>query len=124
AAAASGGVNPCPGDSRGDQRGTTATWCFPLPPQRSAQSQPDPANEGDQHRGRLAEAEIAAPAAQIGGQLFYCRLDANALGPSRDLSDSLLESVQRFWRDNALDVWTSREAEPEELPLLRSCHRA
>jgi len=40
------------------------------------------------------------------------------------LSDSLLESVQRFRRDNALDVRTGREAEPEELPFLRSCHRA
>src|SRR6266487_4831314 len=34
-----------------------------------------------------------------------------------------LEPFQRFWRDRALDVRISREAEPEELPFLRSCHR-
>src|SRR5215831_2978321 len=124
ATAASGCVTQFPQGSQGDQRRTTATWCFPLPPQGGPQSQPDPASESDQLLGRFAKAEIAAPAPHIGGQFFHCRLDANALGPSRDLSDSLLEPVQRFWRDHALDVRTSREAEPEELPFLRSCHRA
>src|SRR6266700_1407280 len=37
--------------------------------------------------------------------------------------DSSLEPFQRFRRDRALDVRTSRKAEPEELPFLRSCHR-
>ena len=73
--------------------------------------------------GRFAEAEIVAPAAHIRSQLFHCRLDADALGPSRDVPDSLLEPFQRFRRDRALDVWTSREAEPEKLAFLRSCHR-
>ena len=41
----------------------------------------------------------------------------------RDVPDSLLEPVQRFRRNRALDVRTSRKAEPEELPFLRSCHR-
>src|SRR4029077_770505 len=90
---------------------------------RSPQPQPDPASESDQHLGCFAEAEIAAPAPHIRGQLFHCRLDANALGPSRDPPDSPLDPFQRFWRDRALDVRTSREAEPEELPFLRSCHR-
>src|ERR1700737_906121 len=44
-------------------------------------------------------------------------------GPSRDLPDSPLKPFQRFRRDRALDAWTSREAEPEELSFLRSCHR-
>src|SRR6202040_1371090 len=95
-----------------------------LAPQSGPQSQSDPASEGYQHLGRFAEAEIAAPAPHIGGQFFHCRLDADALGPSRSVPDSLLEPFQRFRRDRALDVWTSREAEPEELPFLRSCHRA
>src|ERR1700682_870374 len=86
-------------------------------------SQSDPASESDQHLGRFAEAEIAAPATHILSQLFHCRLYADALGPSCGLSDSLLEPLQRFRRDRALDVWTSREAEPEELPFLRSCDR-
>src|SRR5207248_1977024 len=46
-----------------------------------------------------------------------------ALGPSRDLPDSLLEPFQRFWRDRAPDIWAGREAEPEEPSFLRSCHR-
>src|ERR1700681_1702408 len=60
----------------------------------------------------------------MGGQFFHCRLDADALGPSRDVPDSLLEPFQRFRRNRALDVRTSRKAEPEKLPFLRSCHRA
>ena len=57
-------------------------------------------------------------------QLVHCRRDADALGSSCDFPDSLLEPFQRFRRDRALDVRTSREAEPEELPFLRSRHRA
>src|SRR5712672_1396369 len=41
----------------------------------------------------------------------------------RNVPDSLLEPFPRFRRNRALDVRTSREAEPEELPFLRSCHR-
>src|ERR1700687_2685436 len=72
---------------------------------------------------RVAEAEIVAPAPHIRGQLFHCRLHADAFDPLRDIPDSSLEPLQRFRRDPALDVRTSREAEPEELSFLRSCHR-
>src|SRR5437762_9262103 len=48
---------------------------------------------------------------------------ARAFGPARDLPNSLLEPFQRFRRNRALDVRTSRKAEPEKLPFLRSCHR-
>src|SRR6202171_5731989 len=106
-----------------DECRAAAPWGFPLAPQNGPQSQSDPASESDQHLGRFAEAEIAAPAPHIRSQLFHCRLDADALGPSRGISDSLLEPCQRFRRDRALDAWPSREAEPEELPFLRSCHR-
>src|SRR5271165_6906182 len=101
----------------------TTTWCFPLPPKSGPESQPDPAGEGYQHLRRFAKAEIAAPTSHIRGQLFHRRLDADALGPSRGLPDSALEPLQRFGRNDALDVWTSRKAEPEELALLRSSHR-
>src|SRR5207302_4282419 len=83
-----------------------------------------PASESHQHLGRFAEAKIAAPAPHIRGQLFHCRLHADALGPARDVPDSLFEPFQRFRRDHALDIRTSRKAESEELPFLRSCHRA
>src|SRR5260370_8770158 len=59
--------------------------------------------ESDQHLGRFAEAEIAAPAPHILGQLFHCRLDADALDPSRGLSDSLLSPPQPLWLVRSLD---------------------
>src|SRR6516162_7998961 len=123
-AAAVGRIAQLPQDSQCDQRRTTASWCFPLPPQGGAQSQPNPAGESDQHFGRFAEAVIAAPAPHVRGQLVHCRLDTDALGPARGLPDSPLEPVQRFRRNRALDLRTVREAEPEELPFLRSRHRA
>ena len=122
--AATGRVPCCPRrDSQCDECRSPTPWSFPLAPEGGPQSQPDPASEGNQFLGRFAEAKIAAPATHIRGQLFHCRLDANALGPSRDLSDSLLEPLQRFRRNRALDVRTGRKAEAEELPFLRSCHR-
>ena len=81
ATAAAGRIAQFPRDSQCDQCRTTATWCFPLTPQSGPQSQPDPASESDQHLGRFAKAEIAAPAPHIRDQFFHCRLDADALGP-------------------------------------------
>src|SRR5450432_885567 len=121
--AATGHVAQLPRDSERDKCRSPTPWCFPLAPEGSPQSQADPASESDQHLGRLAEAEIAAPAPHIRGQLFHYRLHAGALGPSRDLPDSLLEPFQRFRRNRAPNVRTGCKAEPEELPFLRSCHR-
>src|ERR1700683_5800684 len=121
--AAAGRVAQLPPDSQCDECRSPTRWCFPLAQEGSPQSQADPASESDQHLGRLAEAEIAAPTPHIRGQLFHYRLDAAALGPSRSVPDSLLEPFQRFRRNRALDVRTSRKAEPEELSFLRSCHR-
>ena len=45
-----------------DKSRAATPWCFPLAPKSGPQSQPDPASESDQHLGRLAKAEIAAPA--------------------------------------------------------------
>src|SRR6202030_1555796 len=96
--------------------------CFPLPPQSGPKPQPDPTGERDQHLGGFAEAEIAAPASHIGGQFLYRLLDTDALGPSRDLSDSSLEPIQGLRCNDSLDLQASCEAESEKLPLLWSCH--
>src|SRR5271165_7007513 len=72
ATAAVGRIAQLPKDSQCDQCRPAATWCFPLTPPCSPQSQPDPARESDQHLGRFAEAEIATPAPHIWGQLFHC----------------------------------------------------
>src|SRR2546430_10532885 len=118
-----GRIAQLPRDSQHDQCCSATPWCFPLAPESCPQSQPDPASESDQLLGCFAKAEITAPAPHIPGQVFHCRRDADALGPSRDRPDSLLEPFQRFRRNRALGVRTSREAEPEKLPFLRSCHR-
>ena len=97
---------------------------FPLPPQSGPKPQPDPTGEIDQHLGGFAEAEIAAPASHIGGQLLYRPLDTNAFGSSRDLSDSSLEPIQGLRCNHSLDLWASGKAESEKLPFLRSCHGA
>jgi len=67
--------------------------------------------------------KIAAPAPHIRSQFLHRRLHADALGPSRDLPDSLLKPIQGLGRNHALDLWTRCKAEPEKLPLLRSRHR-
>src|ERR1700726_3003279 len=123
ATAAVGRIAQLPKDSQCDQCRTAATWCFPLTPQSGPQPQPDPARESNEHLRRFAEAEKVAPAPHIRGQLFHCRLHADAFDPLRDIPDSSLEPLQRFRRDPALDVRTRREAEPEELSSLRSCQR-
>ena len=51
-------------------------------------------SQGYQHLGRFAEAEIAAPTQHIPSQLLHCGLDADALDPSCDVPDSLLEPFQ------------------------------
>ena len=96
ATAATGRIAQFPQDSQCDQCRSPTTWCFPLAPESGPQSQADPAPESNQHLGCFAEAEIAAPAPHIWDQFFHCRLDADALGPSRDLPDSLLEPFQRL----------------------------
>src|ERR1700674_2278517 len=123
ATVASGHVTQLPQDSQCDECRSPTPWCFPLAPEGGPQSQADPASESDQHLGRFTKAEIAAPAPHILGQIVHCRLDADTLGPSRDVPDSALEPFQRFRRNRALDVRTGRKAEPEELAFLRSCHR-
>src|SRR6266403_4441389 len=79
--AAAGHIAQFPRDPQCDQCRTTATWCFPLTPQGGPQSQPDPARESNEHLRRFAEAEKVAPAPHIRGQLFHCRLHADAFDP-------------------------------------------
>src|ERR1039458_6084808 len=111
------------GSGRLDTRLDTPPISYRHHPVSCLAPQPDRASESDQHLGLFAKAKIPAPAPHIRGQFCHCRHDADALSPSRDLPDSLLEPFQRFRRNRALGVRTCRKAEPEELPFLRSCHR-
>ena len=103
-----------PRDSQCDECRSPTPRCFPLAPEGGPQLQADPASESDQRLGRFAKAEIDAPAPHILGQIVHCPLDADALSPSRDVPDSLLKLFQRFRRNCAFDVRTSRKAEPED----------
>src|ERR1019366_10711838 len=85
--------------------------------------QSHPAGDVDQRFRRFKESEIASPAPHIRCQFLHRRLHADALCPSRDLPDSLLEPIQGLGRDGALDLSSSSKAEPEKLSLLRSRHR-
>src|SRR5262249_1180145 len=98
-------------------------WCFPLPPQSRSKSQPDPASEVDQHFRRLAESEIASPTPHVRSQFRYRLIDADALCPACDLSYSMFEAIQSFWRNDAFDLWTVAKTEAEKLPLLRLRYR-
>ena len=90
--------------------------------QRAARSRkPDPASESDQHLGRFAKAEIAAPAPHIRGQIVHCRLDADALGPSRDVPDSRLNRSSDFGAIVRLISGPAVKLNPRN---FRSCGRA
>ena len=97
---------------------------FPLPPKRTSQSASHPTAQGPQHFRRLTEPEIVSPTPHIRSQRFYRGLDADALGLSCNLPDSLLKPLQSLRRDNALHLWADHEAEPQEFSLLRSRYRA
>ena len=103
------------------QRSSTTTWSFPLSPECASQSQPHPTNKADQHLGGFAKAEVAAPSHHIGGQSLHCRLDADPLGLSRDLTDFVFETPQSFRSNRSSDFWSVCKTKPEE---LRPCGRA
>ena len=120
--AATGRVTCCPRrNSQCDECRSPTPWSFPLAPEGGPQSQPDPASEGNQFLGRFAEAKIAAPATHIRGQLFHCRLDANALGPSRDLSIRCLNRSSDFGAIVRLMSGPAVKLKPRN---FRSCGRA
>ena len=108
-------------DSQGDQSRSATAPCFPLPPPSRPKPPSHPAGEGYQHRRRLAEAKVVAPAHHIASQLFPCGLKADTFGPSRDFPIRCLK------RSKALGAMTRLTSEPR-LKLnprnFRSCGRA
>ena len=95
-----------------------------MSPKCASQPEPYPTNKADQHLGGFAEAEVAAPSHHICGQSLHCRLDAYALGLSRDLTDFVFEALQSLRSNRSSDLWAVRKTKPEELSLLRSRYRA
>src|SRR5690606_7036224 len=83
-----------------------------------------PLIEVTQHRARLAEVKVASPTYHVGSQLLHHLLDAHAPRAARQRPDSLLEAFDRLRRNPPPWLPVAREAEPQELPLHWSCHRA
>src|SRR5262245_44692703 len=121
ATAATGRIAQFPQDPQCDQCRSPTTWCFPLAPESGPQSQADPARESNQHLVCFAEAEIAAPAPHIWDQFFHCRLDADALGPSRDLRIRCLNRSRDFGAIMRLMSGPAVKLNPRN---FRSCGRA
>jgi len=95
-----------------------------MSPECASQPEPHPTNKADQHLGGFAEAEVAAPSHHIGGKWLHCRLDADSLGLSRDLTDFVFETHQSLRSYRSSDLWAVCKTKSEELALLRSRHRA
>jgi hypothetical protein len=77
-----------------------------------------------QRRRRLAEAEVAAPPDEVGGQLLDDLREAFASGPARQFPHPASESSMRLWRDAPPRLLPVREAKAQELALGRSVDRA
>src|SRR5215470_3809091 len=96
---------------------------LPLPPKIRAQSSADPRFQIGEHTRGLAEAEVATPSTEVWRQLFDQLRQADPPCPACHVPDLRLEFVEGFWRDAPLAP-VIRDAEPQELALLRSRYRA
>src|SRR5262249_58219283 len=68
--ASSGGCRQIPADAAASQLSEASTPALPLLPDDGAQPPPGPFIKFAQYRRGLAEAEVAAPSAQIDGQFL------------------------------------------------------
>src|SRR5215210_9250556 len=97
---------------------------LPVLPGYRPQATPDPLIQGPQHRRRFAEAEVAAPADQIGREpLDNLRKGAPAR-PPRQRPHPHLEAVDRQRRNAPPRRPSAREAEAQELAPARGRDRA
>src|SRR3954463_11716895 len=87
----------------------------PVLPGNRPQATPDPLIQGPQHRRRLAEAEVAAPADQIGRELLDNLRQCAPARPPRQLPPPRLEAMDRQRRNAPPRRPPAREAEAQEL---------
>ena len=104
------------------QSGISRLPCAPLLAGSRAYTTPDPLIETVQHGRGLAEPKIPLPALKVAAQIANHFLETDASGSTSENSDSCLEPEHCFGRDSTLRHCSVRKAEPEELPLPRSCH--
>jgi hypothetical protein len=104
------------------QSGISRLPCSPLLAGSRAYATPDPLIETVQHGWGLAEPKIALPSLKVAAHVANHFLKTDASGSTSEDSDSYLEPEHCFGRDSALRPCSVRKAEPEELPLPRSCY--
>ena len=92
---------------------------LPLFPDRRPQSAPEPLVKLFQYRGRLAEAEVASPSAQVCREFLRSLRHADPSCPARKFSNPSLEPQDRFRRNPPSRFFAAREAEPQKLPVFR-----
>src|ERR1700740_1709216 len=108
-----------PADAAASQLGKASPSRLPLFPGDGAQPPPEPLIKCSQHRRRLAEAEVAAPPDQVGGQLLDDLREAASTRAPRQPPDLRLEAGQRLRRDASPRFFPTGEAEAQELADAR-----
>ena len=97
---------------------------LPLLPDHGPQSAANPLLQPLQHRGCLAEAEVALLATEIAGEFLRHLLQTDAPCPSRQFPYSLLTPQQSRGRNAPFWFCPVGETKAQKLPLLRSRHCA
>ena len=105
--AAGGLCRQVPADAAASQLGKASASALPLLPDDGAQPPPDPLVKRAQHRRGLAEAEVAAPADEVDGQLLDDLREAAPARAPRQFPDPCLEAGERL-RRNAPPRFASR----------------
>src|SRR2546423_13409406 len=122
---AAGGLRrQVPADAAASQLGIASASTLPLLPGDGAQPPPGPFVKCAQHGRSLAEAEVAAPSDQVGGQLLDDLREASSARAPRQLPELGFEASYRLRRDTPTRLPFAGEAEAQELANTRFGGRA
>src|SRR6202790_4265741 len=113
-----------PADATTSQLCVTGASALPLLPGDGAQPPPDPLVKCAQHRGGLAEAEVAAPSDEIARQLLGDLREALPARAPRQLPHFRLKAGDGLRRDPAPGLLSACKAEAQELADTRPGDRA
>ena len=109
-------------NAQATQRRKAPATTLPLTPDGGTKPTPYPLVEAAQHRGGLAEPEVAPPSNEVARQLRNKTRETDALRAARQLPNPRLESCQRLRRKAQLGTSPNREAETQK--KLRLAGRA
>jgi len=116
---AAGGLRrQIPADAAASQLGEASGSTLPLLPGDGAQPPPEPPIKFTQHRGRLAEAEVAAPPDNVDRQLLDDLCEALSARAPRQFPNSRLEAGKRLRCNAPRRLSSTGEAEARNLRTL------